>query len=274
LELTKEKNYHTRALIISLIVHALIICSFLFFKLQSALDVAQESGGYMEFGWDESAAGNVESDNPGVNNNNEEIAATAVSNPVNDSQNDIKEILTDKTSDVSVPTNKKNEVKKKPDPNKITETKSKPKEVKKETISNKLNNALSDAWKTGNGGGGSGSQGDGDGIGNQGSPNGGNGKGVLGGNGTGWELSGRTMEPGFGTKIKTTKESGVVVLNIYVDRQGNVTRVTQNLKESDTTSPYLFDLAKNDVIKNFKFTANGNAAIEQKGKMRYVFQLK
>jgi periplasmic protein TonB len=274
LELVKDKNYHPRALIISLVIHILIVCSFLFFKLQSHQAVAEESGGYMEFGWDESAAGNVESNNPGVNDNNEEIETAAVSNPSKAADSEVKEILTDETSDVSVASNKKKEVKKKTESKKITENTQVTKEVKKETISNKLNNALSDAWKTGSGGGGSGSQGDGEGIGNQGSPNGGNGKGVLGGNGTGWELSGRSMASGFGTKIKTTKESGVVVLNIYVDRQGNVTRVTQNLKESDTTSPYLFDLAKNDVLKNFKFTTDGNAAVEQKGKMRYVFQLK
>ena len=274
MELVKEKNNHPRALIISVVLHILIVLSFLLFKMQAPIDVAQEDGGYMEFGWDESAAGNEESNNPGVKNDNQTIAATAISKPTQATETDIKEILTDETSDVSVPTNKKIEVKKTTETKKVTEPKVKTVEIKKETISNKLNNALSDAWKTGNGGGGSGSQGSGEGIGNQGSPNGGNGKGVMGGNGSGWELSGRSMAPGFGTKIKTTTESGVVVLNIYVDRQGNVSRVTQNLKESDTTSPYLFDLAKNDVIKNFKFTANGDAAIEQKGKMRYVFQLK
>jgi hypothetical protein len=50
--------------------------------------------------------------------------------------------------------------------------------------------------------------------------------------------------------------------------------VQPNLRESNTTSQYLINLAKNDVLNNFKFNGDPDAAISQRGKVRYVFQLK
>ena len=82
------------------------------------------------------------------------------------------------------------------------------------------------------------------------------------------------MMPGYGTKIRDTKEEGIVVLNIWVDRNGKVTKVQPNLRESNTTSQYLINLAKNDVLNNFRFNGDPSAAISQRGKVRYVFQLK
>jgi hypothetical protein len=82
------------------------------------------------------------------------------------------------------------------------------------------------------------------------------------------------MMPGFGTKIRDTKEEGIVVLNISVDQNGKVTQASANLRESTTTSQYLINLAITDAKNNFRFNSDAGAAIEQRGKVRYVFQLK
>ena len=69
------------------------------------------------------------------------------------------------------------------------------------------------------------------------------------------------------------KEEGKVVLNIWVDKNGHVLRTTQNLKESNTTSQYLFNLAKNAAAKA-KFNPSPDAPPQQKGKMTFVFILR
>lgn len=116
-----------------------------------------------------------------------------------------------------------------------------------------------------------GSQGDRSGRGDMGSEEGKpQGKGILGGGMGSWELSGRSLLKG--TTIEDTKEEGIVVLNIWVDQQGNVTRTSPNLAESTTTSQYLFDLATR-AAKQSRYSAKSNAAVEQKGKMTFKFIL-
>jgi len=98
------------------------------------------------------------------------------------------------------------------------------------------------------------------------------GKGTFGGNGSSFELGGRSMTSGpkFGEK---PKEEGTVVLNIWVDRDGNVTRTTQNLGESTTTSQHLFNLAKSAAIKA-KFNLAQDGPPEQRGIMTFIFILR
>jgi hypothetical protein len=57
-----------------------------------------------------------------------------------------------------------------------------------------------------------------------------------------------------------------------VDRSGKVTRVTQNLDKSTTTSQTLFNIAKKAALQ-CTFTAKADAAAEQVGLMVFVFQL-
>jgi len=98
------------------------------------------------------------------------------------------------------------------------------------------------------------------------------GKGTFGGNGSSFELGGRSMLSGPKVGEKP-KEEGKVVLNIWVDKNGHVLRTTQNLKESNTTSQYLFNLAKNAAAKA-KFNPSPDAPPQQKGKMTFVFILR
>jgi outer membrane biosynthesis protein TonB len=183
----------------------------------------------------------------------------------------MEDVVTDEESEIAVPPTKKEQPKKEK-PKEETKPKevTKPAEEPKPTLSDALSKALD---KMGTPGGG-GSQGETEGTGQQGDPKGTTGKGALGGGSGSWQLDGRSMMPGFGTKISDTKEEGVVVLNISVDQNGKVTNASPNLKESTTTSQYLINLAINDAKSNFRFNADAGAAIEQRGKVRYVFQLK
>lgn len=257
----QEKKRKAKAIIATVIFHGILLILFLIYGLKQPVPLPEEGGATVEFGWDNTAGGadiaNVVSKTPEP----EVKPEPQKSEPVQ-TTDDVEEMATEENSAVEIPKQEN-----KPAPVKPTEPEKKP----EPTVSDKLNNALDNAWNTPSGGG---SQGDDSGEGNQGNPNGSDGKGVLGGGSGSWQLDGRSMLPGYGTKISTTREEGIVVLNIWVDKQGRVTRVLPNLKESNTTSQYLINLAKTDVLENFVFNADPSAAVEQRGKVRYVFQLK
>jgi len=266
----EEKNKR-RATIITIAVHVVLVILFLIFGLSQPVPLPSDRGASVEFGWDISAGGDAVV----------QTVSTPVQQPVppqpteatEASAPDIEEpAVTEDASDIAIPVEKPKE-KPKPTPPKEEPKKEQPKpqEPPKPAISDKLSDALSSAWSTPGDPGGKGPE---TGSGAQGDPSGTTGKGVLGGGSGEWELSGRSMLPGFGTKIRDTKEEGIVVLNIWVDQNGRVTRVTPNLAESTTTSNYLINLATNDVKSNFRFNEAPGAAVEQRGKVRYVFQLK
>lgn len=267
-----KRKRRTKALVITIAFHAVALLLFLIFGLTQPVPLPKDAGASVEFGWDEQSGADI-------------AVPTATSKPIpqpteqaepTPSPEDVvDEVAKEDESDISVPEPKKPEPKKEEKPKKPAEEKPAVKEEKpvekqpEPTLDDRLSEALGSLGK-GSGEG----QGDNEGPGKQGDPRGSDGKGVLGGGSGSWELSGRSMMPGYGTKISDTKEEGIVTLNIWVDRQGKVTKVQPNLRESNTTSQYLINLAKNDVLNNFRFNGDPGAAIEQKGKVRYVFQLK
>jgi outer membrane biosynthesis protein TonB len=123
-------------------------------------------------------------------------------------------------------------------------------------------------------GGGSGNNnnsGDNGSNGNNGSGDGeasGPGHGDIGDNGD-WSLDGRGLVDAPSMQEQTV-DQGTVVLNIWVDRGGNVTRTTPNLRLSSTTSTELFDLAET-AARKAKFNSNSTASVEQKGTMTFNF---
>lgn len=256
-----EKIRRTKAIVATVLFHGILLLLFLIFGLKQPVPLPEEGGATVEFGWDNTAGGadiaQVVSEQPQP----EQTPEPVKSEPVTATE-ELDEAATEEDNTIAIP-----KPEKKPTPTKPKEPEKKP----EPTVSKELSNALDNAWNTPSGGG---SQGDETGTGNQGNPKGTDGKGVLGGGSGSWQLEGRSMMPGYGTKISTTREEGIVVLNIWVDRQGRVTRVQPNLKESNTTSQYLINLAKTDVLNNFVFNSDASAAVEQRGKVRYVFQLK
>jgi len=91
----------------------------------------------------------------------------------------------------------------------------------------------------------------------------------LKGKGKGFYLSGRDII--FKPDIKENpQETGRVVVNIWVNRIGKVTRATAGAKGSTTTDAYLYKIAKEAAIKA-KFSANPDAPEEQKGTIVFDF---
>ncbi len=260
-----DKNRKRKAAIVTVIFHVVAILLFIFFGLKEPNPPLEQQGASIEFGWDEAASGDAVADIQETQPVQEQVHQENQQEVVEESP--VDEVATDESSEIAVP---KEKDKPKPKP-KDPKPDPKPVEKPKPTISNELSNALESL----NNPSGGGSQGTSEtGTGDQGNPQGTSGNGALGGGSGSWSLDGRSMLGGYGTKITDTKEEGIVVLNIWVDRNGKVTKVQPNLRESNTTSQYLINLAKNDVLNNFKFNGDPNASIEQRGKVRYDFRLK
>lgn len=99
----------------------------------------------------------------------------------------------------------------------------------------------------------------------------GGGTGSFSGQGFQGRLAGRGLKRGPSISEKPS-EGGRVSLDIYVDRNGRVTHVAQNLDRSTTTSTLLFNLAKKAALQ-CTFSAKPDGPAEQKGEMTFVFIL-
>jgi len=90
------------------------------------------------------------------------------------------------------------------------------------------------------------------------------------GPGNNFALSGRTLisAPKI---VNTSQETGKVVVNIWVDRNGKVIRATPGAKGSTTTSSLLYKIAKAAALK-LKYSANSKAAEVQKSTISIDFQ--
>ncbi len=270
---SEEKKRKRIAAVVTVIFHIVITLLFLFFGLKQPVPLPESPGASVEFGWDASGSmADIQPIAPMPRPTAPPVEATPT--PVQE-----EEVLTEEESDIAVPIAKEEKPKPvekpkpKPEPKPAEkpapepEPKPEPAEVKPQ-ISDDLKRAM-EAFGTP----GSGTKGTTGGDGAQGSQDGSSGQGALGGGTGSWQLDGRSMLPGYGTKIRTTEQEGIVVMNITVDKSGKVTGATPNLRESTTTSQYLINLATNDVINNFRFNADPNAAFEQRGKVKYVFRL-
>ncbi len=119
------------------------------------------------------------------------------------------------------------------------------------------------------GGGGEGDDGE---TGNEGDPSGQpKGEGSLPGAGGSWKLSGRKIlqKP----QPQKPTEEGKVVVDIWVDQEGNVIRTSPDLQKSNTTSDNLLKLAQ-EAAKKARFNPDPNGAVEQKGQFTFVFELR
>ncbi len=118
----------------------------------------------------------------------------------------------------------------------------------------------------GSGSGGKGNNGgSGVGDGNGGGGNGGSG----GGTGTNYSLSGRSL---LSKKVpfNNSQKAGLVVVQIKVDKNGQVIFAQGPYKGSTTTDAYLVKISE-DAARNFKFSANSDAAEEQFGTITFNY---
>ena len=120
--------------------------------------------------------------------------------------------------------------------------------------------------------------GDGHGPGTGGGDGGGNGPGHGPGDGPGsgpgkssaqYDLQGRNNKS-LPKPEYNSKEEGIVVVSIWVDKQGNVTKAIAGARGTTTTNQQLWKLAEN-AAKKAKFDAKSDAPEEQKGTITYHF---
>jgi TonB family protein len=149
-------------------------------------------------------------------------------------------------------------------------------EARRLEIVNRTRNALNSANATGSAS--NANQGITGGTGNQGSVTGSTDSNIYGeGTGTGtrgisYNLAGR--QP---TKIPPpnydTQSEGIVVVEVTVDRNGNVTQATPGVKGSTTLEEYFLRVAK-EAAEAAKFDAKPDAPLFQKGTITYHFILR
>ena len=72
--------------------------------------------------------------------------------------------------------------------------------------------------------------------------------------------------------IDKSQDEGKVVVDIIVDKNGNVIKATPGAKGSDTNSTNLFNKSKKAALKT-KFSPNPNAPAEQYGTLTFVYIL-
>jgi hypothetical protein len=248
----QQRRDRTTSLVVTVVIHAALLVLFLFIGMKTydpplpeeSVEVAMADLGTSELGM-----GDTENMDPGT--------TSAAAAPSDDTP---EEVVTDDAATVEV-------VKPKEKP------KDKPKDTPKpkDQVSTGLQNAMN-AWNTQSSNSGGSGDGNDNVAGNVGTPTGDPGGFGSFGNGQGqWQLSGRGLGKGPSITDKPS-EAGKVALNIWVDRNGKVTRVSQNLDKSTTTSQALFNIAKKAALQ-CTFTAKPDAPNEQVGLMVFVFQL-
>jgi len=147
-------------------------------------------------------------------------------------------------------------------------------EQRRQAIMNRTRNALNKAEGTGTGK----NQGVTEGEGNQGVETGAVGvnrygeRSGTGNEGVSFDLAGRNIV----TEIKPNyeiNEEGIVVVEITVDRNGNVTQAVPGVKGSNTLNEYFLRVAKEAALAT-KFDRKPDATIIQKGTITYFFKLR
>jgi len=118
------------------------------------------------------------------------------------------------------------------------------------------------------------SQGEAGGQGNQGVPTGAPDVHVYGKGGDAagnqWGLTGRGLVGKLPLPSYNLNEDGVVVVEITVDKSGNVTKARSGVKGTTTPNKTLWDAAEK-AARQAKFTSSN--AIEQTGTIMYIFKL-
>ena len=245
------------AMIVAVLLHlSVLVLFFLFmnFKIPDPPIGTQEvSLSLADFGMDDVGQGTTETETPSPQV--EEVVDNEVSENTQEETTSAEEVITQEEAPVVKPSG--------------TATKPTPKEDPKPTVSNALSNALGNINSSG-GGGGDGNDGT---SGNVGNPTGHiEGKGVF--DGGEYNMPGRGMTRGPDTSEKPTEE-GTVVVKVYIDRNGNVTKTMIDKKHPmhNTTSLYLWNLAKKQA-KTTKFSKNSKAAYTQQGIIIFRYKLK
>ncbi|MBK8226191.1 MAG: hypothetical protein IPK70_03320 [Flavobacteriales bacterium] len=242
----QEQERDRRAgIIATVVIHAIAFLLFLFFGLTQPDPLPQEEMIELVFESAGGLSGGDPSPTPGA------PQESAVPSP---SASDPEEVATEEDSPVEAP----KPVKPNPKPNPKPET-PKPPKPNPNSLFNPSGNP-SENTDPNPGGNNSNS-----------SKPGGGGSGDFKGSGFEGRLEGRGLMRGPNITDKPS-EGGKVALNIWVDRDGKVTRVSQNLDKSTTTSSVLFNIAKKGALQ-CTFSARADGPAEQMGLLVFIFEL-
>lgn len=268
-----QNKYKRSGLIGTLLFHGLLLLLLIIWGLTTPLPLPEEEGILISFGNTATGMGEIQP------SESTPASAAAASVP------EVKEtpVLTQEHEEsIAIP--KKEEVKPKPKPVEkpkvqpkevVKPTTTTPKETPKETVKEepKVNpNAMypgkQNTSNTSNSQGTTGTPGD------QGDPKGSNttaGTG-LGTAGVSYDLSGRNwrVKPSISDN---SQDFGRVVIEIIVDKYGNVTSATGPARGSTTTSLHLLNKAKESALRA-KFNQDLNDLEERKGSITFVFSPK
>ena len=266
----------SRGFICTAIFHTIVLALFILFGFRTPLPLPEEAGILVNFGDSETGFGAIEP-MPSEQAANK-IKIESVPESVEESSKE-DPILTQETEEapavkpVTKPKEKKAE-KKQETIEKTPVTQQKKEEPKLEEP--KVDSRALYTGKKENSQGGT-SQGNTYGPGNQGTPTGSpdaTNYGLGGGSGNTLNayLEGRNPLSLPVPTLDTPKE-GKVVVQIKVDREGNVVDAVPGIKGSTTLDNYLLGVAKKAALSS-KFDSNPNAQFYQTGTITYIFRLK
>jgi TonB family protein len=255
MEFLKEKDSRW-GLIGTTLFHIILFILFIFLGLKTPVPIPTESI-LINFGTSNQGAGEVQPENFNPQQSNENTP-TPVSNPQNTASSVNEIAMSDNTESVKI--------------NKKKQTEKVKEEIKEEPKVNEK--ALFPANK--NKGGGSSGEGETGNPGDQGDPFGDrNAKNHIGnasGAGDNYSLGNRKAlikpKPNY-----DCKEQGKVVVEIFVDQQGNVVKVNSGIRGSTNTAPCLVSKAE-EAARKTKWEPDINAPELQRGTITYNFELK
>ncbi|MCY7408936.1 MAG: hypothetical protein LH473_01560 [Chitinophagales bacterium] len=279
--LRNERKAKLNSLWITLLIHGALILLFMYFVLRPPDPPLSESGVFLNLGISDLGMGDVQ-----PMGSAEVLQTPAPENSSLPEKQTEEDVVTQETKD-DVPVIQKKEEQKKNTPvdqKKTETTPTKKTEIPpKETPPKPQPKALYPGNETNNSTG----EGTDNVAGDKGKPNGdpfgtdysgnpGVGNGGPGGFGPGGApqlgMSGRKII--FFSPINdNSQKTGRVVVNIKVDKQGNVVWAKATQKGSTTTETYLFQLAEDAALKT-KVNADASAAEEQFGTITYTFKVK
>jgi TonB family protein len=260
MQLEKDK---IRGIAGTILFHALLLVGLIFMALRTPLPLPEEAGVEVNLGYSDEGMGQIQPREP---------APQTAASPTVTPKESAEEFVTEDTEEAPAI---KPVVKEKPKPVDKPEVKPTPKPQPQPEPQPVVNpNAIYKGKQ------GSATQGGNEGItgkpGDQGKPTGDpnaggyDGTGGSGG-GVSFDLSGRSSRQ-IPSPPNTFRERGTVVVTIFVNRAGDVTRVISGAKGTTTASTELRQLAERAAMKA-KFSPKPDAQEEQKGTITYIFEL-
>ena len=259
--MSNEKKDRTIAAVGTFLVHALIVLALFLMAFRTPLPLPGEEGVEVDLGMYNQGMGEVQPEKSAIPQQ-----STAPKPQEDQTVKSKEDIVTQDTEDTpSIKTEKKKEKKE--------ETVTKPKETPKEpeepkpVVNQKALFKGSDKSQEGGSEGITGQPGD------QGNPNGlagvkkYDGQGGQG-NGTGYDLGGRGAKT-LQRPSRDFPEEGHIVVEIWVDREGNVVRANVG-KGTDISNMDMRNMAL-EAARRSKFVADPTAPEEQKGTITYTF---